>query len=169
MFFSCVFLDFSTHRSNTVLNVIEGCPAGFAKNDENAIGFCMKSIGILLFAVCFWLIPRLARGAFGGPKRAPDDPPPRKGPGRPRNLLFLIKDLQQNFSTKKWIFCDPPDPRWSGGSGSECVVCFIAFVGEAFRPFRAFRAFRPFRLNAPSRSAGSRSRWGPVSSPRNTD
>ena len=56
------------------------------------------------------------------------------------------------------LLCPPPHPRWSGGSGFESVVCFIAFVGEAFRPFRAFRAFRPFRLNAPSRSAGSRSR-----------
>ena len=110
-----------------MFKLIEGSPAGFAINDEKAIGFCMKSIGILRFAVCFWLIPRLARGAFGGPKRAPDDPPPRKGPGRPRNLLFLIKDLQQNFSTKKWIFCDPPDPRWSGGFGLESVVCCIFF------------------------------------------
>ena len=53
LFFSCVFLDFCVHRSDTALNVIEGCPAGFAINDEIAIAFCMKSLGILCFAVCF--------------------------------------------------------------------------------------------------------------------
>ena len=87
----------------------------------------MKSIEILCFAACFWLIPRLARGAFGGPKRAPDDPPPRRGSGRPRNLLFLIKDLYQNFSKQNDFFVTPPDPRWSGGFGFESVVCCMFF------------------------------------------
>ena len=75
----------------------------------------------------FLLIPRLTRDAFGGPKRAPHDPPPRKGPGTPRNEPFLIKDACIFFSTKFWTFCDPPDPRWSGGFGFESVVCCMVF------------------------------------------
>ena len=129
-----VFPDFSSNRLTPALYVIEGSPAGFAINDEKAIGFCMKSIGILRFAVCFWLIPRLARGAFGGPKRAPDDPPPRKGPGRPRNLLFLIKDLQQNFSTKNGFFVTPPTRGGPGGPVSSflCVAFFSRVVCVRF-------------------------------------